>query len=369
MLIDDEESAVDYLEILLSEMSGIEIVGKYTNPLLALEEFLQVRPDVVFVDVQMPGIQGMELAARMRALVADVGILFTTAYSEYAIDAFEMNATDYLLKPFTKDRLANAVARIQQQTSQNQGSQDPVRSSIQMMGGLYLHAPSIKNGVIPWRTNKVKELCAFMLHHSCKTLKSDEIIEAVWPDSDPVNARAYLYTCLSFLRKNLKEYDMPMEVVKYGNSGYMLTMEDITLDAHIIGELVERRVTDDEQDEQAITRLIELYQGEYLQGCDYEWASPKRDQLYFKAITALQYHYEHFTNKGRQELAEQCLRAILELSPESEREARELMKLYLDRGRRSEALKLYHRLAAEVCDNLGAELEEETISLYQRCIT
>src|SRR5690625_2483073 len=105
VLIDDEQLALDYFEKLLQEIGSFKIVAKYINPRHALEEVAQERPDVIFLDIEMPEINGIELAEQFGEIMPNTQIVFITAYDEYAVKAFELNAVDYILKPVHRDRL------------------------------------------------------------------------------------------------------------------------------------------------------------------------------------------------------------------------------------------------------------------------
>jgi two-component system LytT family response regulator len=109
-VVDDERLAVDRLTRLLAATGRAEIVGSETDPVAALE-FLRATPvDVLFLDIQMPGLTGFELLAQ---LDRDVTVVFTTAYDRYALDAFGVNSLDYLLKPIEADRLEQALDKVE----------------------------------------------------------------------------------------------------------------------------------------------------------------------------------------------------------------------------------------------------------------
>lgn len=111
LLVDDEAPALAKLRRFLADDAGVRIVGEAADGDAALA-LVQARPDAVdavLLDIQMPGRSGLEVAA---ALPAHVLVAFTTAYDEYAVQAFELSAVDYLLKPFTRERLAACVTRL-----------------------------------------------------------------------------------------------------------------------------------------------------------------------------------------------------------------------------------------------------------------
>jgi two-component system LytT family response regulator/two-component system response regulator LytT len=111
VLVDDEQLARDELGFLLGQVGGVSVIGQAGNGVEALTTIGRLQPDVVFLDVQMPGLTGFEVARRMIDAHAASHIIFVTAYDQHAIEAFEVNAVDYLLKPVDPARLDIAVKR------------------------------------------------------------------------------------------------------------------------------------------------------------------------------------------------------------------------------------------------------------------
>ena len=112
LLVDDEQPARDRLRRLLAEVADVEIVGEAEDGERAMEEIARLGPDVVFLDIQMPGCTGMEVAASLPS--PRPHIIFCTAFDQYAVDAFELSAVDYLLKPVNRARLAQALERVRE---------------------------------------------------------------------------------------------------------------------------------------------------------------------------------------------------------------------------------------------------------------
>ena len=111
MLADDEPLARGYLEELLEAVPDIEVLGSFKNGSEILKACRKDAPDVLILDIEMPGLTGFDVVKRLQA--DDMpSIIFATAYDNYAIDAFDLNAVDYLLKPFDSDRFAIAIERV-----------------------------------------------------------------------------------------------------------------------------------------------------------------------------------------------------------------------------------------------------------------
>jgi two-component system response regulator AlgR len=110
LVVDDEPLARERLKRQLHEVSDVEVVGEAGNGREALEAAQRLRPDVVLLDIRMPGMDGLEAARHLAALDTPPAVIFTTAYGEHALEAFDHHAVDYLLKPIRAERLAAALA-------------------------------------------------------------------------------------------------------------------------------------------------------------------------------------------------------------------------------------------------------------------
>ena len=139
LIVDDEQLARDELEYLLGSIDDVEVVAQGKNGIEAIALVPRLEPDVVFLDVQMPGLDGF---AVLRKLLEKTGpetlpqIIFATAFDKYAVRAFEVNAVDYLLKPFDRGRLEQALDRVRARL-QNPALQDsqPIRPAMRRASG------------------------------------------------------------------------------------------------------------------------------------------------------------------------------------------------------------------------------------------
>jgi two-component system response regulator LytT len=112
LVVDDEQLARDELTYLLKDFPGIEVLSSVSNGLEAVRLIQELEPDLVFLDVQMPGLDGLGVIRKLRETTSDLPhFVLTTAFEQYAIEAFRLEALDYLLKPVEKGRLSESVAR------------------------------------------------------------------------------------------------------------------------------------------------------------------------------------------------------------------------------------------------------------------
>jgi two-component system LytT family response regulator len=111
LIIDDERLARNELKKLLQDFGEIEVIGEAANANEGIEKIESLSPDLIFLDIQMPGKTGFDMLAELDSAPH---VIFTTAYDEYALKAFEVNALDYLMKPIEPKRLADAIQKLQQ---------------------------------------------------------------------------------------------------------------------------------------------------------------------------------------------------------------------------------------------------------------
>lgn len=132
LIVDDERLARNELKRLLEPYTKIEIVGEAANAEEALKLIEEQQPELLFLDIQMPGKNGFELLSSIEGKSPEV--IFTTAFDEYAIKAFEFNALDYLLKPIDTERLKETIHRIEENQAQPEASTHPNERAEKVLG-------------------------------------------------------------------------------------------------------------------------------------------------------------------------------------------------------------------------------------------
>ena len=133
LIVDDEQLARDELAYLLKNIGDVEVVAQGKNGLEAVTLIREHNPDLVFLDVQMPGLDGFGVIKKLLdKKIALPKIVFSTAFDQYAVRAFEVNAVDYLLKPFDRKRVAQSVERARSKTEAN-GSSDKLDALVRML--------------------------------------------------------------------------------------------------------------------------------------------------------------------------------------------------------------------------------------------
>ncbi|OBR66272.1 hypothetical protein A7K91_22810 [Paenibacillus oryzae] len=292
MLIDDEKIALDVMEILLNEIGGVQVISKCQLASEALASAGKLQPDIIFLDIEMPGMNGLDAGKQLSALCPDAEIVFVTAYHQYAVQAFDARAIDYLLKPVSKERLLETLqryARLKLRHSELEGTifqkTPEVKGKLQLkvLGSLELYD---KNGkLMTWRTKKTKELFAYLWLHNGKPVHRYHLMDELWPNIDSEKAQALFHTTLYSLRNILKSEGF-FGKVEFGDERYWMNTDWISSDFERLEELLDR--AGDHAGEQQIEEMLALYRGDLLEMEYYQWADAKRQELRFKYIHFLE---------------------------------------------------------------------------------
>ena len=131
IVVDDEQLAREELCFQLQQLTDVEVIGQAGNGLEALTTIERSEPDLVFLDVQMPGLTGFEVARRLLEDEHAPAVVFVTAYDQHAIEAFEVNAVDYLLKPVDASRLEQAIQRARKRLTSDRAAAGPLNDQLE----------------------------------------------------------------------------------------------------------------------------------------------------------------------------------------------------------------------------------------------
>lgn len=361
MIIDDEYHAVKMLARMLAEFQELTIVGQFINPIEALEQVKVLQPDIIFVDIEMPGINGLSFADKVLQDNATTEVIFVTAYSEYAVQAFEINALDYILKPATKERLEKSLNRIFSIATNK--PEVPSSVEIQCFGGFKVvlgHEQTVK-----WRTKKAEELFALFITCYPKELTRDKIIEYLWPEVDSEKAIVYFNTTLYNTKKVFSSYGIK-DVIVNRNGRYCIREGVLQCDVwQLEKEFASGYRVSAQNVQQIIQHLTELYRDLFFDGYDYNWLTDKQnyvDGLYYDAVfKTTSYLIEHNEIKS----AILLLYKVLNRDPLNEAVNTQLITLYIQDHDKASALKVYNAYKNKLQALFDEEPDEEMTKLLQ----
>lgn len=331
ILVDDESLPLARLKKLLlnSDIEGIDIVGAYINPLEAFEKIQILQPDVVFLDIEMPGLNGLVLGEKIQELVPNTHIVFATGFDQYAIEAFNVHAIDYLLKPVQKKRLQKTLQRLQQLLG-GKSANLKHSTSIELFGGIRGVLADGQVQTMKWRTAKAKELFAYMIYRHDEIIYRDTILDLLWPDSDIAKATKQLYTTIYTIRQTLKKYGLTSISISSPlfDSGYKLAIDDVRIDVEDWLEQLKALQPLGLHTLAAHEHVFHAYTGKYLGEQDYLWAESERERLKRLWLHHGQQLSEFYINQQNYDAAVEIEEKRQSIHPEEEISYVRLMKLY-----------------------------------------
>lgn len=197
ILADDEQNLSDYLKERLATLwPELDVVAMASNGPDALRLIDDHVPEIVFLDIRMPGLTGLEVAGRIDHRTH---VVFVTAYDQYAVDAFDRQAVDYLLKPVTDERLARAIKRLQEKLTRNEPPQD-VAAILQSIAKVL---PQVKSGHLRWIRASVGELTKQIAVDDVIYLQAQDKYVSVYTREGAREVEALIRTPLSDLAAQL----------------------------------------------------------------------------------------------------------------------------------------------------------------------
>lgn len=369
VVVDDEALTGEHICRQLKS-SGVEISGCFLNPFEALDKVNILKPDVMFLDIEMPEMSGLDLAERVYSSGYECEIVFITAYNQYAIEAFEVNALDYLLKPVMAERLNQALERVKKRrmaasVSTIENVNKKIRVSL--FGSLSLYVGD-ENKPIHWVTAKSAEVFVFMLlQRGEKEISKWKISEAIWPDKDKGKADINLRSTISRLNKTLRENAIGISVISTGNA-YKLNCEDIDLDVDAFK--LEKLVLDSNEinteNVQYYTSVVLSYIDMLLEEFSSEWCDALRVKYHRYFINAAHKLVKHYDKIGVEPLKIlNIIDLITKYEPYDEKIREIELKLQYRIEGKQGAAKYYKLYLDMLKKDLGIEPSESMKKVYK----
>ncbi|WP_168120404.1 response regulator [Paenibacillus sp. HB172176] len=280
VVIDDDKAMLTVMKRRLARIDGVEVAASMRQVSHARDYFRRDSADLAFIDIEIAGDNGLQLARELRESHRDLDIVFVTSHKEYALDAFDSYPLDYMIKPISTERLTETVERARRKRQGQRASEGEAIEGKQMiiqgMGGLTV--ADWQGGEVKWISSKSKELFALLLLNRGKEVSRSVIIERVFPDMPLNNSNAYLHTAMYQLRKALTAQGLKQMVISHYDQ-YRLDLTKAEVDyidfenkLRALGDIHESNMED-------ALALEQLYKGELFGEQSYLWAVQEQERL------------------------------------------------------------------------------------------
>lgn len=358
VVVDDERPSLDRLVKLLQHSGLAEVTGSFTGPLEALKFLRENAADAIFLDIEMPEMSGIELSNHIIELQKRAAIIFVTAYNQYAVEAFRLNALDYIMKPISENRLEETLKKI-----------IGVKGINVQTGGINISCFgrfNVSKGTdeVKFRTEKAEELLAFMIDRRGGFISRSKIIDSLWADFDGERALIHFNTTLHYVKKALFQYGIDIPFT-YSRGGYRFEINDLNCDYLKFCSFQDKNKIPSPENILEFEETADLFKGEYLSGWDYDWAAVKRLFLveqFFQMILGMARFY---TDRGNVQMAEKWLKTGLLLEPLHRELNYSLIELLLRSNESAMAKRYYEFYRNGLRKNLGCTPDRAFANLFR----
>lgn len=248
LIVDDEPMMLEMAEDIVKEAIPDVTVMSALEPDLALKKTKEQPCDVALLDIEMPGMTGLELAKELKNRNPDINIIFVTAYAEYALEAFELYASGYLMKPLNRESVRNAFANLRHAPGSG-----TALLRVQCFGNFEMF---YKNEPVAFARARAKELMAYLVDRRGAAVSVGELCAVLWEDSvEQEKNKHYMRNLISDIRKTLRDCGADEVFISKRNQ-YAIDPSKLDCDYY-------RYLDNDPQ-------VRTAYQGEYMK--QYSWA-------------------------------------------------------------------------------------------------
>lgn len=348
--VDDEKLGLSRIIRLLNESKYLSYVKGYSDAKGAIENFEVDDADIIFLDIEMPEMNGLMLAEMLMEKKPELEVVFVTAYDKYAVQAFEINAIGYLLKPVESKKINDKIENILFRQKNLLKVKKPNLLFIKVFEDFIVSLDEGMSNFVKFRTEKSKELLGYLLSFDGKPVSKNKIVDALWPDMEIERAVKNLHTTCYYIRKNLGLENL---IIRSQN-GYSINQEYIISDLHIFCIAIEELSKKNPRIE-IIYDSFYKYSGVYFENEDYLWALDQQGYYedYFEKMGIFLFKY--YQSKKQLDVAENILNHIMTINPISEIACLELIEININKGDIANAKRIYNIFEKNNADYMDSE--------------
>lgn len=372
ILVDDEPIMHLIMRKMLLKFPDVQMAGAFTETRSAAE-FLNENADIglAFVDISMSGESGMTFASRMEAANHKVQIVFVTSHKEFALQAFELSAVDYLVKPVSQERLERTVNRALDARGAVRALPLPSSSEggageiiVTTLGDLYIRT---ETGRVKWISGKSAELFAYLLLNRGKRIARTRLVADIFGGMTRESAEKYLNTAVYQLRKSLEPLGL-RESILSENDGYAMELPGAIVDYEEFERRARKQSDMEEVDVDSMLKTERLYTGDLFGSKAYVWATYEIERLAEAYASFVKRLSEELLSLQNNSASMKLLHQLHTRNPLDESVVCLLMKLHAQDGNKKGLTAQYTDYVKLLNKELGIRPSKELLLLYDSLV-
>ncbi len=367
-VVDDEVLAMEHISRLLRK-SGLVVYG-FTNPKEALENIHINNVDVFYLDIEMPEISGIKFAEAIHEMNLACEVVFTTGHDQYALNAFDVNAIDYLLKPVTPRQLERSVDRLRMRIGKksfdkSDNAKIKGRVNISLFGKVSMYFGE-DNKSLRFMTVKVVEVFCYMLLNKNNEISKWKLIDDIWPSKDVNKGDINMRSTISRLNKNFRDNELKISL-KSTRNGYQLEcFEDLEVDAFLLEKIADTNYIISEDNLLSFELILLKYNDLFLEDFDNTWCEVYRTlyHRYYKIAAHKLVDYYQKRNQDPLRLLN-ILEWLIKFEPYDDEMRAMILKLYYNCYGKTKAMEYYQLYTKLLKDDLDTQPTKKVSVFYQ----
>ncbi|MBD8070152.1 response regulator [Bacillus sp. PS06] len=360
LIIDDEKAMHLVMSKMLGKIPDLEIVGMFQDSLRAFSYIETHSVDLVFVDISMPKENGLDFAKRMAESDRDLPIIFVTSHKDYAMDAFDVYALDYIVKPVSFERLEKSVNRARAIHHYDYSDKKEDTFFIYCFGGIEVRSSM---GPVKWISRKSEEVFAYLVMHHGRMVSRERIIEDIFPEMPRKNAVTYLNTVIYQIRKSLDPHGLKA-IVHSNKDHYGLDLENATIDfVELENKLLTLDETSPEYMEEAL-RIEEVYIGPLFGERAFLWSFSDIERFHRLHGTFVKKLVPELLKNKEHNTAISLLKKIWSYNELDEEVVELLLHSYASKMDRVAFIELFEQYTGMMKIELGTSPSKELVGYY-----
>lgn len=366
IIVENEISILNSMKIMLSKNECMDIIGTYTNSEDALKNIVELCPDVVFLNTEMPKMSGIELATKVMDFNEDIQIVFVSASEKYALEAFKVNATNYILKPIADEEINITVNRLLKNYNLKKSITYPKKNKIISLGYFKVYG-SFSKEEIKWPTAKCEELFAYFVYMEGKELDKWHLCDILWQNYPPKKAEHNLHSTIYRIKTALKNSQIE-NVINYNKGNYSINFKDFSCDLWDFNTFIKNNPLVTDKNIYNYEKIITQYKGNLFENKAFDWCVESSENLKTSYISALKGISKHYIKNKIFSKAKEYVKMAINIDNFDE-EAHELLLLIYFHTRDKIALvNHYKSLTKLLKEELNISPQVSTIELYKNLL-
>jgi two-component system, LytTR family, response regulator len=360
IVVDDEWYNLEEIADLVDATGFIQVIEKHMNPKKALQNAELSKPDLAFLDIEMPEIDGITLAERLYQICPGIRVVFITSWNQYAVQAFDLSAIDYILKPIKKERFLKMVNKIKSEYDRNEYSNSRIKISC-------FDKLEVSIGGLPvkWERAKAEELFAYLLLHHGSYVHKESIIQDLWMGYETDKALRILQTVVCRIRNVFANRSKEI-LLDYSQNKYALLLQDVDCDLLEIENALSHYKIEDESTYEHIENALSLYKSGFLVHQGYLWSLEKDEKLRKELIRIRKEIIARYYDESRKEDMCHHLQKLILLAPYDSEANYQLLKYWIEKQEEDKARNHYEWLSKLLKDQYDMKMPQNIIELFEK---